>query len=53
MRIIKKYHSIRYDSFIEGFLIKIDEILKIIVRYSCKQTRYSLKMNIGIKKNTI
>ncbi|KCZ77497.1 hypothetical protein H311_01493 [Anncaliia algerae PRA109] len=49
----KKYFLIRNNSFFHNLRISLKDILKIIIRYSCKQQLCSLNESLDLSKKTI
>ncbi|KAI5153612.1 hypothetical protein ENBRE01_3210 [Enteropsectra breve] len=49
----KKYVSIRSNSWFEKFSLSLRRILKIIFKYSIKQTRHSIISSTGMNKETV
>ncbi|KAM0687839.1 hypothetical protein COBT_000914 [Conglomerata obtusa] len=47
----KKYESIRKDSFFEDFNLSITLIIRIILKYATRQTRFSIKEYFSIRTN--
>ncbi len=49
----KEYKSVRFGSFFEGFRLKLCIILRIILKYATRQSRYSLKIYFNLSDRTI
>lgn len=49
----KIYFSCRKNSFFEKFKIPMKTILRILIKYSCRQPRYSIKDSLDVAHGTV
>jgi transposase-like protein len=49
----KDYFSLRKQSFFENLNIKLVDVLKIVIKYSVRQQRNSIKLSMDVTKNTV
>ncbi|KCZ80992.1 hypothetical protein H312_01597 [Anncaliia algerae PRA339] len=49
----RSYYSLRKNSFFDGLNIKMQYVLRILIKYGCRQTRHSIKTNLNISDATI
>lgn len=49
----KKYYSIRAGSFFEPFSLKMSSILRILLKYACRQPMHSIKISLDVSASTI
>ncbi|KCZ79457.1 hypothetical protein H312_03149 [Anncaliia algerae PRA339] len=49
----KQYISLRQDTFFEVFNVSLKDIMRIIIKYCCKQQLYNITMSLDISESTI
>ncbi|KCZ78565.1 hypothetical protein H311_00404, partial [Anncaliia algerae PRA109] len=49
----KKYFSVRYNSFFIKFKLSLANILRVVIKYACRQQLCSIKKSVDISGKTV